>query len=303
MRSVFWIIKLPCLLTIVGYLSLVHADETFSTSQPSITITAPSKNILIENKTSISLSVSYSGEYGVDLSSVNISMDGAPNNHLCDIQLDMAKCQTAQLSIGVHTVSAVVMDFDGDVAFAEQSFLFLNKESPLRLFASVWHGGDSLPLDLEGRDSDLFLDERTSDVYQKRFDSWEVLFNSAGEAGMPGPKGAKGDKGLVGDRGQKGRVGEPGDIGETGVAGSKGAVGDVGPQGAFGPKGETGDVGSVGLAGMQGPKGKRGDSGESGLSGAKGIKGEKGKDFYVAMYCPSGQAVYGFDSEGGILCR
>ena len=75
-------------------------------------------------------------------------------------------------------------------------------------------------------------------------------------------------------------------------------IGTQGPTGPVGPQGEQGKVGPPGPPGPTGPPGATGPTGPAGKSG----KGGKGGGIPLPQTCPTGQFVFGFDSEGNILC-
>lgn len=303
MRSVFWLIKIPLLLMVIGLPSIALATNSLFTHSPTVFISSPHSNILIASEEQTTFSMVFNDDQEVDSGSVQITLNGDLINELCNVQASVAVCEINGLSAGIHNLHIEVMDYDGNLGVAEQSFLYLNPEHDSNIFLSKWTKGDGFPTNAFVRNSDLHLDSSNGDVFQNNDGDWGYFMNITGEVGLAGVKGEKGDKGMPGDQGLKGSVGDQGDIGMQGPVGLKGEQGEAGPQGIAGIKGEQGEIGEIGLTGLQGPKGEIGDEGKQGLHGPKGQKGDTGTSFYVAMSCPSGQALYGFDSVGSIACR
>ncbi len=107
-----------------------------------------------------------------------------------------------------------------------------------------WFNGDGKPSVSLGENGDFYLDDITSDYYQKIKDKWVLQGNLKGKKGDKGDKGERGDKGAKGDRGRDGGVGSPG------ADGAQGPQGETGAQGAQGNPGLNGE--GVALGGTTG---------------------------------------------------
>jgi hypothetical protein len=274
------------------------------TLPPDIYISIPSSNLVIGRvDEDAGFSIRYGDDDEVDSSSVLVRLDGQEINSFCDVTANSAECLVPGLSTGLHKLQVSLSDLEGNVGEGSRLFLFLDSDRPESIFASVWNRDNGLPIDRNAKNSDLHLDASTGDVYQKNSGRWEYVSNVYGEDGLTGPTGETGDKGLIGDQGEKGLKGETGAIGIQGPIGMKGETGNAGPQGVAGVKGESGEPGMIGTVGLVGPKGLAGERGIKGVDGLKGEKGDAGTSFYVAKFCPSGQALLGFDSVGDIVCR
>lgn len=72
---------------------------------------------------------------------------------------------------------------------------------------SVWRVGSGAPADTLGTNGDFYLDEATSDVYQKASDAYSLVANIRG---AQGPAGATGATGAAGSNGTNGTDGADG---------------------------------------------------------------------------------------------
>lgn len=119
-----------------------------------------------------------------------------------------------------------------------------------------WHNGATALMTPDlGVDGDYFLDNSTSEYFEKVSGQWELRGNLKGEQGLQGLQGSQGQTGAVGARGP------------AGPQGPKGEKGDQGPQGPPGPTGPAGKDGATGPAGAIGPQGPAGKDGSTWYSG------------------------------------
>ncbi|MCK1668661.1 collagen-like protein [Bradyrhizobium sp. 153] len=163
--------------------------------------------------------------------------------------------------------------------------------------------GEGPPDDADGVDSQVYVDETTSDVYKKTAGHWELQTNIRGQNGAnvltgtsdPAPElGNDGDSFINTVTGAafaksagvwtatggnlKGPKGDKGDTGSVGPAGAQGATGPKGDKGDTGAAGPAGDIGPAGAQGAMGPKGDKGDKGDTGAAGPAGDIGPAGAD-------------------------
>ncbi len=163
---------------------------------------------------------------------------------------------------------------------------------------TIWHTGEGTPqeAEIEGKEGDLYLDIKTSNIYKKGATAWTLL------GSIKGDKGETGETGPEGPEGPEGSAGDTGDTGDTGPAGKDGATwytGEGTPQEAeiegkegdlyldiktsniykkgatawtlLGSiKGDKGETGETGPEGPEGPEGSTGDTGETGPAGKDG---------------------------------
>jgi len=93
-----------------------------------------------------------------------------------------------------------------------------------------WSSGAGVPAGSAGRVGDWYLNQTTSDVYEKTADTtWTLRANIKGAQGIQGPTGATGSQGIQGVQGPQGN---------TGATGAQGPQGNTGPTGPTGAPGE-----------------------------------------------------------------
>jgi len=238
---------------------------------PTVEIIAYPNNLLIAG--SAVFNVNFTDDKGIDAASTLITFDGQNINSSCVITASFAQCSLLSTNTGVHKITAEVQDFAGKKGTDNSSFLYLQESLSHNQFISTWHKGIGSPYIEKGRDTDLYLDAFSGDVYKKQNGEWLYSTNIVGKTGVFGFNGATGDKGSSGDQGAKGEGGQ---------------VGGEGIQGFIGQRGSLGDQGMQGLAG---------------LHGATGGKGVAGISYYASRNCPAGKALFGFDGLGEIVCR
>ena len=66
---------------------------------------------------------------------------------------------------------------------------------------SIIHHGEGKPVDTLGKDSDIYIDSKTGDLYQKENGSWTLVMNIKGEDGQDGEDGKDGHNGSSGSDG------------------------------------------------------------------------------------------------------
>ena len=152
--------------------------------------------------------------------------------------------------------------------------------------------GKGLPNSQLGKDSELYLDLNSKNVYKKINGVWVYQYNLKGDKGDKGDRGLRGytgSKGEKGDRGYDGLDGKDGKNGVNGINGLNGKDGEKGMTGATGSKGDKGDQGKDGKDGQactsknvtNGVEITCGDQVhviENGKDGSDGIDGVDGKD-------------------------
>jgi len=250
-------------------LSLKTSDDV---APPKVDIITYPDNLLIADSPAV-FSVNFSDDKRIDPASALITFDGQNINSSCVIAASFAQCSLQSINAGVHKITAEVRDHTGKKGADHSSFLYIQKSLGHNQFISIWHEGVGSPYIEQGRDTDLYLDNFSGDVYKKKNGAWLYSTNIAGQTGAVGFKGETGDRGLSGGQGDKGERGQGGEGGIQGV---------------------TGDIGIRGDQGMQGLPG---------LLGAKGEKGAVGVSYYAALNCRAGQALFGFDSTGLMVCK
>lgn len=139
-----------------------------------------------------------------------------------------------------------------------------------------WYNGDNAPDPNLGKDSDYYLDDKSSDYYKKTADGWIKAGNLKGERGEKGDQGEPGEDGADGNDGKDGQDGKDGEQGEKGKKGDKGDRGLKGEKGDRGPRGEKGKDGAGGGRGGDGAPGPQGPAGPLGPTGPQGVPGPKG---------------------------
>jgi len=251
---------------------ILSLKTSVDVAPPKVDIITYPDNLLIADSPAV-FRVNFSDDKRIDPASVLITFDGENINSSCVITASFAQCSLLSINTGVHKIAAEVRDHIGKKGADHSSFLYVQKSLGHYQFISTWHKGVGSPYIEQGRDTDLYLDNFSGDVYKKQNGAWLYSTNIAGQAGAVGFKGEAGDKGLSGDQGAKGERGQVGDDGIQGVAGENGIRGDQGMQGL------------------------------PGLLGAKGEKGAVGVSYYAALNCHAGQALFGFDSTGLMVCK
>lgn len=104
---------------------------------------------------------------------------------------------------------------------------------------SVWRGGDPVPSDGLGVNTDWYLRTFNGDVYEKVGGLYQVVGN------IRGPQGTQGQQGIQGNPGNTGIQGPPGDDGLQGDQGIQGPPGNPGTDGADGAPGVGVPVGGT----------------------------------------------------------
>ena len=67
---------------------------------------------------------------------------------------------------------------------------------------SIIHHGEGKPTDTLGKDTDVYIDSKTGDLYQKQNGSWTLVMNIKGEDGEDGQDGSDGSNGSDGQDGE-----------------------------------------------------------------------------------------------------
>ncbi len=199
----------------------------------------------------------------------------------------------------------------------------LNIKGPI---GSVWHSGSTTPSIAIGTVGDFYLDETTSDTYEKTDAStWTFTANLRGVQGTQGDLGDTGARGSVFDTGaplpdvsvysvddyfiimdatdldSHGKIYKVIDTDlseETEVkaweeqGNLQGPQGLVGPQGTSGSQGQPGDAGTEGSIGIQGIQGVQGPIGPTGPIGTEGAVGPRGDACTVNLSSISFQGNY-----------
>lgn len=127
----------------------------------------------------------------------------------------------------------------------------------------TWFNGDGAPDADLGSNGDLYLDNTTGDVYNKKGTTWEKVMNIKGAQGPKGEKGDQGDKGDKGDPGEQGPIGKSGSMWYT----------DEGT-----PSADLGQEGDLYLNTKNDDVYKKTSDGWEKITSLKGAKGSKGSD-------------------------
>jgi hypothetical protein len=254
-------------------LILTVTDGAPDIAPPNIVITAPNTSLVISDTPPV-ITVNFSDDQGI--SSANLYLDGLSINSDCTISTAFANCSLPDLGEGVHNLEVFVDDTAGKQSSDNLEFLYLKGGVSGAGFASKWHASPGIPAETLGKDSDLYLDIDTADVYQKQAGFWNWVLNIKGEPGIPGQDGLDGVDGIDGAKGDKG---DKGDIGPGGP---------VGPGGLIGPEGPTGPTGPSGSGG-------KGGTGQPLLPGAV--------VFFTLAKCPSGYTQISSPLPGLIACK
>lgn len=145
------------------------------------------------------------------------------------------------------------------------------------LDGATWLTGAGVPLGTLGKETDLYLDTATSDVYRKSSVAWALLTNIKGQKGDPGTNGTNGTNGAAGAAGTNGAAGSNGVDGATWLTGT-GAPSDAnGKNTDLYLNTTNGDVYKRGvaswgspIANLTGPAGADGSGGGGGTSWSSG---------------------------------
>lgn len=142
-------------------------------------------------------------------------------------------------------------DENGGAASRIRRLLGISNLNSIR--GSYWYTGVGLPLAVIPNSiaQDLYLDTSTGNIYKLNnvsTNSWILIGNIKGLAGLNGSAGATGATGMAGATGSQGVAGPTGSTGPIGAVGATGAAGTTGSAGTNGTNGSTGTQGPAGFS-------------------------------------------------------
>ncbi|MFL0803039.1 MAG: DNRLRE domain-containing protein [Agarilytica sp.] len=242
-------------------------------SGPTLDISEPSETFYFEVYPSEIIVNYFDGDDGVDPSSLFVTLDSQSIG--CDVTAGSANCSLTSLDSGIHQINVSIEDYAGNISVMERVFFFYENIANAGV-ASKWLTGFDAPLDVDGDNGDMYLDNASGNVYQKLNGSWAIETNIVGAQGEQGIQGVVGPTGPQGEQGIQGVAGPTGPEGEQGLQGVAGPTGPQGEQGLQGVAGPTGPQGEQGLQGAAGPTGPQGEQGLQGVAGPTGPQGEQG---------------------------